>query len=47
MDELRYDIKQMEDESKDLREALRAVKIKRSETGKKMSKCYELLELLK
>lgn len=47
MDELRHDIKQQEDESKDLREALRRVKIKRSQTGKKMSKCYELLELLK
>lgn len=46
MDELCHDIKHQEEESKELREALRAVKIKRSETGKKMSKCYELLELL-
>ena len=47
MDELRHDIKHQEEESKDLREALRQVKIKRSETGKKMSVCYQLLDLLK
>lgn len=47
MDELRHDIKQQEQEGQDLRKVLRDVKVKRSETGKKVSKCYELLELLK